>query len=89
MTTPAVIVLTRAEDRVQLDRLRGAVRADTDRSAMIYADTDLVEWIRRSMTRRGWTVAIEAPPDGGVRVMGGDPEALVAIRRAMETARFD
>lgn len=81
------LVLDAERDRVALVRLRVAVRADTDRSAMIYAASDLATWIERCLERRGLRATVIAEGDG-LRVTEGDPAATALIRSAAATGSF-
>lgn len=81
-------MLDAERDRLALIRLRVAVRADFDRSAMIYTAADLATWIGRAMERRGWRIDVAADGEGLV-VRDGDPDALAAITRATMSGTFD
>lgn len=81
--------LDRDDDSVRLHHLRTAVRADFGRSAMIYTNPDLAEWIRRSLARRGHTVDVVADADGNLVFTGVDAAAWEIVQRGYETTRFD
>lgn len=82
-----LLVLDAERDRLPLIRLRVAVRADVDRSAMIYTASDLARWIERCLERRGLQVTILADGDG-LRVTDGDPAAVDLVRTAAATGSF-
>lgn len=88
MNGPEELTLTRADDRLALLRLAGAVRAAYDRSAMVYTDTDLAGWIERWMAAHGHRLTVGVLPEGGLRFSDGDAGAWAAIRRATAEARF-
>lgn len=83
-----LLVLDAERDRLALIRLRVAVRADFDRTAMIYTAADLAGWIERAMERRGHHLTIIAEGEG-LRVVDGDPAAVAIVRRAAQTGSFD
>jgi hypothetical protein len=82
------LVLDAERDRLALIRLRVAVRADFDRSAMIYSAADLARWIERSLERHGHHLTVVAEGEG-LRVVEGDPPAVAIVRRATQTGSFD
>jgi hypothetical protein len=84
-----VLLLTRERDRLALIRLASAVRAAYDRSAMVYADTDLAIWVRRWMEEHHRRLIVEVPAGGGIRFADGDPAAWDALHRALGTGRFE
>lgn len=81
------LVLDAERDRLALIRLRVAVRAEFDRSSMIYTAADLAGWIERAMERRGHRLTVVAEGEG-LRVLEGDPEAVLMVRRATQTGSF-
>jgi hypothetical protein len=82
------LVLDAERDRLALIRLRVAVRAEFDRSAMIYTAADLARWIERAIERRGHRLTVVAEGEG-IRVIEGDPPAVAMVRRATQTGSFD
>jgi hypothetical protein len=82
------LVLDAERDRLALIRLRVAVRADFDRSAMIYTAADLARWIERAIERRGHRLTVVAEGEG-IRVVEGDAPAVAMVRRATQTGSFD
>ena len=81
------LVLDAERDRLALIRLRAAVRADVDRTAMIYAASDLAVWLERCLERRGLHVTVRADGDG-LRIVDGDPAAIAMVRSAAATGTF-
>lgn len=88
LTVDGVLVLDAERDRLALIRLRVAVRADFDRTAMIYTAADLARWIERALERRGHRLTVVAEGEG-LRVVDGDPSAVAIVRRASQTGSFD
>jgi hypothetical protein len=88
LTVDGLLVLDAERDRLALIRLRVAVRADFDRSAMIYTAADLARWIERAMERRGHRLTVVAEGDG-LRVIDGDPSAVAIVQRATQTGSFE
>lgn len=87
MTVGDPLVLDAERDRLALIRLRVAVRADVDRSAMIYAASDLATWIERCLERRGLRATVIADGEG-LRVTAGDPASIALVRTAATTGSF-
>lgn len=82
------LVLDAERDRIALIRLRAAVRADVDRSAMIYTASDLARWVERCLERRGHHLTVVADGEG-MQVIEGDADAVAMVRTAAATGSFD
>lgn len=83
------LILYRDRDGLRLYRLRGAVRADFGRMAMIYASPDLAAWIRKSISKRGGDVGVVADEAGNLVISGVDQDVWAMVQRALETTSFD
>lgn len=76
-------------DRIALDHLRSAVRADVGRTAMIYALPDLGAWVERSLARRGLRCSWRVTDDGELALLADEDATLGVLRTAIRTGRFD
>lgn len=83
------LILYRDRDGLRLNRLRGAVRADFGRMAMIYTSPDLAAWIRKSISKRGGDVGVVADEAGNLVISGVDQDVWAMVQRALETTSFD